>query len=159
VIAIIQVPNHSSGGFGFQVSVIVVAACILGIIGWLAKRYLAKAAAKEAQRTSDMQEVKQILGEVRGVLITDTPSAYNPFPQKKLVDRFNELWDSHFKLVAKVDRMDARTTGIKSDTSVLVHESKTNEGGSMRDRVDETSARVDQISAEQLRVRDEKDHE
>lgn len=152
MIAIIQVPSHSSGGFGFQVSVIVVAACILGIIGWLAKRYLAKAAAKEAQRTSDMQEVKQILGEVRGVLITDTPSAYNPFPQKKLVDRFNELWDSHFKLVAKVDRMDARSATIKADTSVLVHESKTNEGGSMRDRIDE-------LGAEQSRVREEKRRE
>ena|ERR1700691_2310422 len=49
-----------------------------------------------------------------------------------------------------VDSHGETLTAIQSGTDALVHESKTNEGGSMRDRVDE-------ISAEQTRVREEKD--
>lgn len=48
--------------------------------------------------------------------------------------------------------LDGKVTKILSGTATLVHESKTNDGGSMRDAVDE-------IVAEQARVRIEKDAE
>lgn len=48
-----------------------------------------------------------------------------------------------------VDSHGETLTAIQTGTETLVHESKTNEGGSMRDRVDE-------ISDEQTRVREEK---
>ena len=148
---------HSTDSAAVQVTIIVVAACIVGIVGWVARRVLKKQADRERllrekddQRTTDMNEVKAALKEVRGALITDPPTPYNPFPQKKLVDRFNELWDSHFLLKATVERMDRRSETIKEDTTVLRHESQTNQGGSMRDAVDE-------IRDEQTRVRGELD--
>jgi hypothetical protein len=140
--------SHTSG-FGAQVAIIVIAAFIVGTVGWLAKRWLKRAADKEASRTKDMQEVKSTLGELRSALITDAPTPFNPFPQKKLVDRFNELWASHFELKRTVDRLDAHVSGIKTDTSALVKDSETNKGSTMRDS-------VDRIEAEQERLRTEK---
>ena len=143
--------SHTSG-FGAQIAIIVIAALIVGVIGWLARRYLAKAAAKELARTNDMQEVKSTLGELRSALITDAPTPFNPFPQKKLVDRFNELWTSHFELVRKVELMDRRSETIKEDTSALVADNVTNQGHTTRDD-------ADRIEAEQDRLRTEKSAE
>jgi hypothetical protein len=155
---------HSTDSAAVQVTIIVVAACIVGIVGWVARRVLKKQADRERllrekddQRTTDMNEVKAALKEVKGALITDPPTPYNPFPQKKLVDRFNELWESHFQLKATVERMDHRSETIKEDTTVLRHESQTNQGGSMRAAVDQIGSELRDVQAEQGRVHAELD--
>jgi hypothetical protein len=153
---------HSTSSAAVQVTIIVVAAFIVGIVGWVARRLLKRQTdrenalkEKDEQRTKDMNEVKIAIGEVRGALITDAPTPYNPFPQKKLVDRFNELWNSHFELKRLVEQIDTRSVATKADTAALVQDSETNKGHTSRDSADRTEAGIGRIEVEQANVRRE----
>jgi hypothetical protein len=147
-----------------QVFVYVTAGFVVAAGGWFSRAVLKHQAQrtrdlkeKDEQRTKDMKEVKEAVAEVRSALITDAPTPFNPFPQKKLVDRFNELWDSHFALKRVVERMDVRVSDVKTDTTALVHDSTTNKGHSMRDAMDRVEANVGDIQTEQGRVREQLD--
>jgi hypothetical protein len=52
--------------------------------------------------------------------------------------------------------LDLKVSQVQTGTETLVHESKSNQGGSMRDAVDAQGLAIGEIQSEQTRVRDEK---
>jgi hypothetical protein len=154
-----QVASTHSSGAGEQIFVVVASALIVAFITWFVRRV----SKRENKRTADMQELKRDMAETKAALIGEPVSPLNPYPRKGVLQRLNELWTSHNDFKREVNRrLDSLATGakeIKGDTAALVHESKTNQGSSMRDAIDENRAAIGEVRTEQTRVRDEHDNE